>query len=96
MHDHRRRLSRDALQEGARHRAPSWLVSFMLLALLAAVLTSGARAAQQPQDGDAGLRPVVVEVRDGGFHWADAGVGAAAALAAALAVAAAVLVRSGR
>ena len=62
-----------------------WLRSFVVLALLllaSAASSHGADTSPPPRGG----RPptVVVTARDGGFHWADAGVGAAAMFATTL------------
>ena len=62
-----------------------WLRWFAVLALLsfASAASSHGADASPPPSGD---RPttVVVSARDGGFHWADAGVGAAVTLATTL------------
>jgi hypothetical protein len=63
------------------HRTPTfrrWLLVLLSAAAIAAPAVSGA---QGPQPDGAERSPVVVEVRHDGFHWADAGVGAAATLA---------------
>ena len=61
----------------------AWLV----VSLLAGVIASGAGAAgSQPAPAGAKQPPVVVKVDGGGFHWQDAGLGAAAALAVVLLV----------
>ena len=60
---------------------------FVVLALVLSVTAASSRAdTSPPPDPSGGERPstVVVSVRDGGFHWTDAGVGAAAALATTL------------
>ena len=44
---------------------------------------AGGQTSDEPR-ANAGARPVVVRVSDGGFDWADAAIGAAAALAAVL------------
>jgi hypothetical protein len=57
------------------------------LALVLSVTAASSRAdTSPPPDPSGGERPstVVVSVRDSGFHWTDAGVGAAAALATTL------------
>jgi hypothetical protein len=57
---------------------------FVALALLLSVATAPSRAADtNPSPDPSNERPstVVVRVSDDGFHWADAGLGAAAALA---------------
>ncbi len=62
---------------------------FVVLALMLAVgAASGHGADTNPPPDTNGDRPstVVVSVRDNGFHWTDAGVGAAAALATTLLV----------
>jgi hypothetical protein len=61
-----------------------WFVVLALLLSVAAASSNGADT--NPPPDPSGERPstVVVSVRDGGFHWADAGVGAAAALATTL------------
>lgn len=58
---------------------------FVVLALLSSVAAASSHADTNPPPDD-GERPstVVVRVNDSGFHWADAGVGAAAALATTL------------
>lgn len=59
------------------------VVALALLLVLVASSSSGASdAAPGRPPSDTTQRPVVVRVHDGGFHWADAGVGAAAMLAA--------------
>ncbi len=65
-------------------RGLRWFVVLALLLSVAAASSHGADT--NPQPDPSGDRPstVVVSVRDGGFHWADAGVGAAATLAATL------------
>jgi hypothetical protein len=65
-------------------RGLGWCVA---VALLVAVVTTSSQGAEpSPSSDPARDRPptVVVSVRDDGFHWTDAGVGAAAALAATL------------
>ena len=59
---------------------------FVVLALLLSVATASSRADTNPSPDPSIDRPstVVVSVREGGFHWTDAGVGAAAALATTL------------
>ena len=58
-------------------RGLRWFVVLALLSSVAAASSHGADTNPPPIRSD---RPstVVVSVRDGGFHWADAGVGAAA------------------
>ena len=64
-----------------------WLRWLVVLALLLCVAPSASHAETPPLDPSRG-RPstVVVSVRDDGFHWADAGVGAAAMFATSLLV----------
>jgi hypothetical protein len=60
---------------------------FVVLALVLSVTASSSHAdTSPPPDPGGSERPstVVVRVSDGGFHWAEAGVGAAAALATTL------------
>ena len=59
---------------------------FVVLALLLSVAVASSHADTNPPADPNSDRPstVVVRVRDGGFHWADAGVGAAATLATTL------------
>ena len=56
--------------------------------LLSALAPSAAPAAEER-----GGQPVVVQVSDGGFHWRDAGLGAAAGIAVVLMGAGLVLTR---
>jgi hypothetical protein len=58
---------------------------FVVLALLLSVTAASSHANTNPRDPNSD-RPstVVVSVRDGGFHWTDAGVGAAAMFATTL------------
>jgi hypothetical protein len=61
------------------HALRRWLVISLIPAVIAA---PGVSAAPRPESTSAAPRsPVLVEVRRDGFHWGDAGVGAAAALA---------------
>jgi hypothetical protein len=65
-------------------RGVRWLV---VAALLLLVTGAWSHRADASPPGDPSSDPpstVVVSVRDGGFHWGDAGVGAAAGLAATL------------
>jgi hypothetical protein len=65
-------------------RGLGWCVA---VALLVAVVTASSRGAEPSTSSDPARDPpptVVVSVRDEGFHWTDAGVGAAAALATTL------------
>jgi hypothetical protein len=60
---------------------------FVVLALLPAIAAaSGQGANPNPPSGPSTDRPstVVLSVRDGGFHWMDAGIGAAATVATTL------------
>jgi hypothetical protein len=61
------------------------LLTSVIAAAIAAPGVSGARSPEPERS------PVLVEVRDG-FHWGDAGVGAAAALASVAIAAGVVLV----
>ena len=65
-------------------RGLRWFV--VSVALLAIGTASSYGAETNPAGVPSQDRPatVVVSVRDGGFHWADAGVGAAATLATTL------------
>ena len=67
---------------------------WLLISLIPAVIAApGVSRAQSPQSEGAKTRsPVLVEVRRDGFHWGDAGVGAAAALAVVVIAAGAALV----
>lgn len=62
------------------------LRSCVVLALLAAVAAASSHAGTSPPPDPSGDRPstVVVSVRDDGFHWTDAGIGAAAMFATGL------------
>lgn len=64
-------------------RGLRWLVA---LALLLSLATASGRAGTNPATEPSDERPstVVVRVSDSGFHWVDAGLGAAAALATML------------
>ena len=65
-------------------RGLRWCVA---VALLVSVATASSQGAEPSPSSDPGRdRPstVVVSVRDDGFHWTDAGVGAAAAVATTL------------
>lgn len=59
---------------------------FVVLALLLSVMAASSHAYTNPPTDPSRDRPstVVVSVREGGFHWTDAGVGAAAMLATTL------------
>jgi hypothetical protein len=67
-------------------RGLRWVVvlALVLLWLGPAWAADASEAAPRTPVSDPTLPPVVVNVRDGGFDWADAGVGAAAMLAATL------------
>lgn len=73
-------------------RGLRWFVMSALLLSIGAGSSHGAET--NPGGVPSRERPatVVVSVRDGGFHWADAGVGAAATLASTLLVLGLVLV----
>ena len=64
-------------------RRLGWLVA---LALLLSLATASGRAGTNPASEPRNERPstVVVRVTDSGFHWVDAGLGAAAGLATTL------------
>jgi hypothetical protein len=59
---------------------------FVVLALLLSVAPASSYADTNPRPDPNSDRPstVVVSVRNGGFHWTDAGVGAAAMFATTL------------
>jgi hypothetical protein len=57
---------------------------FVVLVLLSSVAAASSHADTNPPNPNDRPSTVVVSVRDGGFQWTDAGVGAAAALAATL------------
>ena len=60
---------------------------FVVLALVVSVTAASSPGADTNPPADPSrdrASTVVVSVRDGGFHWADAGVGAAAMLATTL------------
>jgi hypothetical protein len=63
-----------------------WFVVLALLLSVAAASSHGADTNPPPSTNSDRPSTVVVSVRDGGFHWTDAGVGAAAALATTLLV----------
>ena len=58
-----------------KHALRRWLLICAIATAIAAPGVSGARSREREHS------PVLVEVRRDGFHWGDAGVGAAAALA---------------
>ena len=60
-----------------------WFVVLALLLSIAAAPSHGANTNPPDSSGDR-RSAVVVSVRDGGFHWTDAGVGAAAMFATTL------------
>ena len=62
-----------------------WIVVLaLLLASVSAASSHGADTNPPPNTNSDRPSTVVVSVREGGFHWTDAGVGAAAALATTL------------
>lgn len=61
-----------------------WVVVLVLLLSVAAASSRGADTTLPADPSSERPSTVVVSVRDGGFHWADAGVGAAAMLASTL------------
>ena len=65
-----------------------WFVApaLLLVVAVAAASSHGADSNSPPELSRERPSTIVVRVRDGGFHWADAGVGAVAALAATLLV----------
>ena len=67
-------------------RGLRWFVApaLLLLVALAAASSHGAARSSPPDSSRQRPSTVVVRVPDGGFHWADAGVGAVAALATTL------------
>jgi hypothetical protein len=65
-------------------RRPTNGMTRLLLATVVAVL---GLAGAMPAYAEEPVRPVVVEVEDGGFHWADALIGAAAGAGLGLAIA---------
>jgi hypothetical protein len=74
-------VARERVSRGLR-----WGLLLTLVVLSFAVAWEAGAAAQPPRTPTSDPRPapVVVSVRDGGFDWADAGVGAAAMLAVML------------
>jgi hypothetical protein len=72
------------------HALRRWLVISLIPAVIAAAGVTGAPSSQ-PESAKA-RSPVLVEVRRDGFHWGDAGVGAAAAVAVVAMAAGAALV----
>lgn len=65
-------------------RGLRWFVVLALLLLVAAASSHGADTNPPPDPSRDRPSTVVVSVRDDGFHWTDAGVGAAATLATML------------
>lgn len=65
-------------------RGLRWFVVLALLLSVAEASSHGADTNPSPDPSRDRPSTVVVSVRDGGFHWADAGVGAAAMLATTL------------
>lgn len=65
-------------------RGLRWFVVLALLWSVAAAPSRGADTNPPPNPSRDRPATVVVSVRDGGFHWADAGVGAAAMFATTL------------
>lgn len=61
-----------------------WVVVLALLLSVAAASSRGADTTLPADPSSERPSTVVVSVRDRGFHWADAGVGAAAMLASTL------------
>jgi hypothetical protein len=73
-------------------RGLRWFVVLALLLAVAPASSHGANTSPPPAPSRDRPSTVVVTVRDGGFDWADAGVGAAAMLATTLLALGAVLV----
>ena len=65
-------------------RGLRWLVVLALLSSVAAASSHGADTNPSPDPSRDRPPTVVVSVREGGFHWTDAGVGAAAMFATTL------------
>jgi len=65
-------------------RGLRWFVVLALLSSVAATSSPAADTNPRPDPSRELPSTVVVSVRDGGFHWADAGVGAAAMCATTL------------
>ena len=61
-----------------------WFVVMVLVLLVAAASSHGANTNPPPDPSRDRPATVVVSVCNGGFHWEDAGVGAAAMLATSL------------
>jgi hypothetical protein len=65
-------------------RGLRWFVVLALLFWVAVPSSQGANTNPPPDSNGDRPSAVVVSVRDGGFHWTDAGVGAAAMFATTL------------
>jgi hypothetical protein len=65
-------------------RGLRWIVALALLSSVAAASSRGAYTNPPPAPSRDRPSAVVVSVRDSGFHWTDAGVGAAAMFASTL------------
>jgi hypothetical protein len=65
-------------------RGIRWFVVLALMLAFSAASSRGADTNPPPNTNSDRPSTVVVSVREGGFHWTDAGVGAAAALATTL------------
>lgn len=65
-------------------RGLRWFVVMVLLLSVATASSHGAGTNSSPDPSGDRPSTVVVSVRDGGFRWTDAGVGAAAMLASTL------------
>jgi hypothetical protein len=65
-------------------RGLRWFVIIVLLLSVAAASSHGADTNPPPDPSRNRPPTVVVSVREGGFHWTDAGLGAAAMLATTL------------
>ena|SRR5438105_3254194 len=86
-------VARSFVREGARHRALSRVVLWVALAALCTVFFAAAADARTERRPRSQPAPVVVEIHDGGFHWLDAAIGAAAALGLACVAGVGFLVR---
>ncbi len=60
------------------------VLGLLLLSIVASATGADNDPSHRPMAEPTTPSPVVVRVRDSGFHWADAGVGAAAMLATTL------------
>ncbi len=65
-------------------RGLGWCVAVVLLVSVATASSQGTEPRPSSDPGRDRPPTVVVSVRDDGFHWTDAGVGAAAAIATTL------------